>query len=114
MALQIESFIKYNCTYTLESTLSSYTCTSMSIVFFCKLSIKVRASAPGEGRQVNTTVFLGSSAHLINSSREKPQVKSATDARTILGSGTLARSAKLWHKEQCLQKEQVISHQKNK
>ena len=81
----------------------------MSIVFCCKLSIKVRASAPGEGRQVNTTVFLGSSAHLINSSREKPQVKSATDARTILGSGTLARSAKLWHKEQCLQKEQVIS-----
>lgn len=117
MALHIYCFIKNSCcTCTLQNTMSSHkcTCTSMSIVFCCKLSIRVRASAPGEGRQVNTTVFLGSSAHLTKSSLEKPQVKSATDARTTLGSGTLARSAKLWHKEQCLEKEQVTSQQKNK
>ena len=71
--------------------------TSMSTAFSCKFSIKVRASVPGDGRQVNTTVFLGSSAHLMNSSREKPHVRSATDARTTFGSEILARSAKLWH-----------------
>ena len=69
--------------------------TSMSTVFCCRLSIKERANVPGEGRQVNTTVFLGSSAHFMNSSRENPQVRSATDARTTFGSGILARSARL-------------------
>lgn len=69
----------------------------MSTAFSCKFSIKVRASVPGDGRQVNTTVFLGSSAHLMNSSREKPHVRSATDAKTTFGSEILARSAKLWH-----------------
>lgn len=75
----------------------------MSAVFCCKLSIKERASVPGEGRHVNTTVFLGSSAHLMKSSREKPHVRSATDASTTFGSGILARSAKLWHNAQYLQ-----------
>lgn len=76
--------------------------TSISAVFCCKLSIKLRASVPGVGRQVNTTVFLGSSAHLIKSSLEKPHVRSATDASTTFGSGILARSARLWHKAQYL------------
>lgn len=76
--------------------------TSMSTVFCCKFSIKERARVPGEGRQVNTTVFLGSSAHFMKSSLEKPHVRSATDANTTFGSGTLARSARLWHKVQYL------------
>ena len=57
---------------------------------------------PGMGRQVNTTVFLGSSAHLMKSSLEKPHVRSATDASTTFGSEILARSARLWHKAQYL------------
>lgn len=62
------------------------------MIFCCKLSIKVRANAPGEARLVNTTVFLGFSAHFMKSSREKPHVKSATDAKTTLGSGILSKS----------------------